>query len=196
MGERRRFGSSVRSSQDTEVTERTFYRDRRKRDPRNINKSHSQMYRKWDAFVSSLSDSEEEEIILKAKQAHRQALIQMTVSREPSKPFRYGIGDFKDPKGVISLKQYYYEDYTEVAKIFVDLPHQSEITIHSFDFRAQSFVINLHWRNGELRYRFAIPELIMEIRPELCTCSIQSKSSQKLIVELQKLGRVHWPSLS
>ena len=87
------------------------------------------MYRKWDAFVSSLSDSEEEEIILKAKQAHRQALIQMTVSREPSKPFRYGIGDFKDPKGVINLKQYYYEDYTEVAKVFVDLKSQFTVSI-------------------------------------------------------------------
>ena len=100
------------------------------------------MYRKWDAFVSSLSDSEEEEIILKAKQAHRQALIQMTVSREPSKPFRYGIGDFKDPKGVISLKQYYYEDYTEVAKFSSIYPTnlKSQFTVSISELKVSSSI--------------------------------------------------------
>lgn len=159
------------------------------------------MYRKWDAFVSSLSDSEEEDIIFEAREAHSQALIQMTGSqaREPtSSSFRYGIGDFKDTNGVMSLDQYYYEDTAEMAKVFVDLPQQSDMMIHSFDFRTQSFVINLHWRHGALRYRFAIPELTMEIRTDLCRCYMQSKSPRKmlLVVELAKVGKVHWPRLT
>jgi len=155
------------------------------------------MYKKWDSFAASLSDSEsEEDDVRNVRAAH---LTRRSVQAETDDySYRFGWqGDQQLPsEDVISLHKYWWEDHSDIAVVHVQLPRSIRFD-YSSQFRVQSFEINL-WSRSEVHkaaYRFAICKLPLEIIKDKCECKL-IEAKEELIITLVKFGKVRWPSLS
>lgn len=156
------------------------------------------MYDTWDALARTISDSEDEDVVLDRRAAHaaaRKILHEGDGDAKEAFGYRFGIGErTRDENEVCSLAEYTWTETNEPAAVViqVNLPKRSGISIVVSDFRAQSFTVELADSSAQ-RYRFAIAELSMEIIPQKCECFIEQG---RLICKIIKFAKVAWKTLA
>lgn len=151
------------------------------------------MYDRWDALAGAISDSDEEDVVLKRRAEHEAARRLIRECDGGVGEFRFGIGQRAREEKVCSLTKYSWTDEPAAVVIQVNLPKRSGISIVASDFRAQSFNVELVDSNTQ-RYRFAIAELLMEIVPQKCECFIDERA--RLVCKITKFGKVPWQTLA
>jgi hypothetical protein len=152
------------------------------------------MYAKWDALASSLSDSEEEDVIRNRREDHiriqRRTFEPPVASREDVR-----IGATGTAKDACSLHEYVWYDDERFAHVHVQLPKESSVfRIVARKFGSQSFSIEL--AATAKSYRFAVAELPLTILPEQCECFVKEDKVSELVIKLVKFGKVRWTKLA
>ena len=152
-------------------------------------------YSRFDAIELSSEEEEEEEekrLICERRAAHDAVRRAMeSRKRGDAREDIFGLGAGHHGEDVVSLREYAWEDGEREVRVCVELPEE-DMSIISSGFRTQSLNVELR---GTRRYRFAVAELSMEIRPNQSECFID-EYGRRLVCKIVKFGKCPWSVLA